>query len=247
MQEAVRALVAARRNGERIVALPAGSAPTTIEQAHEIQDATVTALNDRVAGWKVSVTPDGVMRGVILGSRLAQSPATLPARDLLPLGIEVEVAFIFNHDLPSRATDYTAEEVAAAAVTAVVGIEIVSSRFTDYRAAPLMERTADCMSNGAFITGTRRPDWRSKDLSKLEAVLRVNGRETVRKTGGHTAGDPIIPAIALVNELRRSTGVHVGQLITTGTFTGLHFAAPGDSITAEFTDFGKVELTLETA
>ena len=36
MQEAVKALVAARRNGERIAALPSGSAPTTIEQAHAI-------------------------------------------------------------------------------------------------------------------------------------------------------------------------------------------------------------------
>ena len=246
MQEAVKALVAARRNRERIAALPPGSAPATIEQAHAIQDATVVALNDRVAGWKVSVTPDGVMRGVILDSRLVQSPATLAARDLQPLGIEVEIAFLFDRDLPPRAGEYSAKDVADA-VTAVVGIEIVSSRFTDYRTAPLMERTADCMSNGAFIVGTHRPDWRGTDLSKLEAVLRVNGRETVRKTGGHAAGDPLLPAIALVNALRHSTGVRAGQLITTGTFTGLHFAAPGDSITAEFTNFGKAELTLEPA
>lgn len=246
MQDAVRALVDARRSGQRIAALPPGSAPATIEQAQEIQDATAAALGERVAGWKVSVTPDGVMRGAILASRLVQSPAILPARDLLPLGMEVEIAFLFNYDLPARAADYTTEEIAAA-VTAVVGIEVVSSRFIDYRVAPLMERTADCMSNGAFVVGTHRPDWRGTDLSKLEAILRVNGKEMVRKTGGHTAGDPIIPAIALVNALRRSTGVRAGQLITTGTFAGLHFAAPGDSITAEFTDFGEAELTLENA
>lgn len=246
MQDAVRALVDARRTGQRIAALPPGSAPGTIEQGHEIQDATTAALNERVAGWKVSITPDGVMRGIILASRLVQSPATLPARDLHPLGIEVEIAFLFNQNLPPRAADYTTKEVAAA-VTAVVGIEIVSSRFTDYRTAPLMERTADCMSNGAFVVGTRRPDWRRMDLSKLEAILCVNGQETVRKIGAHTAGDPILPAIALVNLLRRSTGVRAGQLITTGTFTGLHFAAPGDSISGEFTNFGKAELTLENA
>ena len=131
----------------------------------------------------------------------------------------------------------------AEAVAAVVGIEIVASRFQDYPNAPLLDRTADCMSNGAFIVGTRRLDWRQFDLSKLQATLRVNGDVVVQKTGGHVAGDPILPAIALVNALRKTTGVASGQIITTGTYTGLHFAKPGDAMMVEFTGFGTAEVT----
>ncbi|MGH7210641.1 MAG: 2-keto-4-pentenoate hydratase [Acetobacteraceae bacterium] len=243
IHDAVDALVAARRSGKRIAALRAGSRPADIAAAHAIQDATVPALGEHVAGWKVAVSAQGVMRGVILGSRMRPSPAELPAADLLPLGIEAEIAFRFDRDLPARPTDYAAEEVAAAA-TAVVGIEIVASRFEDYANTPLLDRAADCMSNGAFIIGTRRPQWRCTELSQLQATVRVNGRIAVQKTGGHPAGDPLLPAVALVNALRHATGVRAGQLITTGTYTGLHFVAPGDAIAVEFTDFGTAAVTL---
>ena len=108
----------------------------------------------------------------------------------------------------------------------------------------MLDRTADCMSNGAFIVGTRRPDWRSFDLAGLEATLKVNGHIVVQKTGGHVAGDPILPAIALVNALRLTSGVQAGQLITTGTFTGLYFAAQGDAIEVAFAGFGAAEVKL---
>ncbi len=129
-------------------------------------------------------------------------------------------------------------------MTALVGIEIVASRFRSYQDTPLLDRTADCMSNGAFVVGTDRADWRRFDLSAIEATLTINGSVAVQKRGGHPTGDPILPAIALVNVLRETTGVQAGQIITTGTYTGLHFGQPGDHVLATFTDFGTAEITL---
>jgi len=244
MGVAIDALITARRSGTRIASLPAGSHPGNLNEAHALQDATVAKLGERIAGWKVAVTKDGeVLRGVIVGSRMLKSPASLPAADVPLLGIEGEIAFLFDRDLPPRGTDYSAEDVAKA-VTAVVGIEIVASRFQDYANTPLLDRTADCMSNGAFIIGTHRPYWRQTDLSALEATLRVNGTIAVQKTAAHIAGDPIRPAVALVNVLRHAGGVMAGQIITTGTYTGLYFAAAGDSIIVEFTGFGTAEVTV---
>lgn len=208
-----------------------------------MQDAMVAKLGERVAGWKVAINKDGVMRGAIVGSRLLQSPASIPAADVKLLGIEGEIAFRFDRDLFPREKDYSAEDIAAA-TTAFVEIEIVASRFADYAKTPILDRTVDLMSNGAFITGTHRPDWRQIDLSKLQATLRVNGDIAVQKTAAHATGDPILPAIALVNELRRTTGVKSGQFITTGTYTGLHFVKPGDTIEVEFTDFGTAAVTV---
>ncbi len=224
--------------------LPDAAHPRTLAEAHAIQDALVAALDQSVAGWKVSVGKDGeVMRGVILGSRLLQSPAELPATQVPLRGIEAEIGFRFDRDMPPRDHDYRRDEIAAA-VTALVGIEVVDSRFTSYRDTPVLDRTADCMSNGAYIIGTIRPDWRDFDLSSLKAVLRVNGKPEIEKTASHPAGDPILPAIALVNILRTGRGVTTGQIITTGTYTGLHFAEPGDHLVAEFEGFGRAELRL---
>ncbi len=243
IDEAVRLLVAARQSGDWLERLPDDAKPADLAQAHAVQDATVAALGDAVAGWKVSAGKDGVMRGVILRSRLLDSPATLPAREVPLLGIEGEIAFRFDRDLPPRTQEYTRAEITAA-VTALAGIEIVASRFRNYKETPLLDRTADCMSNGAFVVGTLRPDWRDIPLAELEATLTINGNVVIRQQGKHPAGDPLLPAIALVNALRSEGGVKAGQIITTGTCTGLQFGQPGDHVTISFTGFGTAEISL---
>ena len=244
IDQAARLFAEASRTGRRIDRLPEHTRPRTIAEAHAIQDALVIALGERVAGWKVSAGKDNeIMRGAILGSRLLQSPASLPAARVPLRGIEVEIGFRFDQDMPPRDRDYHRTEIEAA-VTALVGMEIVDSRFTSYRETPVLDRAADCMSNGAYIVGTLRPDWRDFDLSSLKAILRINGKVEIEKTGGHSIGDPVLPAIALVNQLRTGPGITARQIITTGTYTGLHFSQPGDDLVAEFEGFGRAELHL---
>jgi 2-keto-4-pentenoate hydratase len=240
---AVGLLVAARRTGVWLDALPSEARPADLDEAHAIQDATVAALGETVAGWKVAFHQGQVMRGIILGSCLLESPATTPARQVPLLGLEGEIGFRFDRDLPPRDRDYSRDEIMAAA-TAFVGIEIVATRFRSYQDTPPLHRTADCMSNGVYVIGTRRPDWREHALESLEATLSVNGDVIVRQRGQHPAGDPVLPAVALVNLLRRSSGVRAGQIITTGTCTGMPFGRPGDHVTVSFTDFGTAEIDL---
>jgi 2-keto-4-pentenoate hydratase len=101
------------------------------------------------------------------------------------------------------------------------------------------------MSNGAFVVGSIRGDWRDFDLAALEATLSVNGEAVISRRGGHVAGNPILPAIPLVNALRAGGGVRAGQIITTGTYTGLHRASPGDRVTGSFAGFGSAEIHFE--
>jgi 2-keto-4-pentenoate hydratase len=243
IEQAVQALVAARRSGERLEALPEDARPANLDDAHAIQDATVLALGELAAGWKVASGPAGLMRGAILQSCLVASPAVRPAAQVPLLGIEGEIAFRFERNLAARDHDYSRDEIVAV-TTALVGIEIVSSRFRSYEQTPVLHRTADFMSNGLYVTGTARPDWRDIALEALEATLTVNGDVVARQRGAHPTGDPLLLAITLANVLRKSTGVRAGQNITTGTCTGLHFGRPGDRVLVEFTGFGTAEIHL---
>ena len=72
-------------------------------------------------------------------------------------------------------------------------------------------------------------------------TLTIGGKEIVRRNGGHPAVDPLLPAVALVNEL--PAGAKAGQIVTTGTYTGLNFAKPGQKVTAKFAGFGAVEVS----
>jgi 2-keto-4-pentenoate hydratase len=243
--EAVDILCDARVHGPALVAFPESCRPGTLAEAHAIQSATARRLGDSIGGFKVGATPDGgVARGALLASRIFASGARVAARAMPMLGVEAEIAFRFERDMPPRERAYAYDEVAQA-VVALPAIEIVDSRFREYPNAPLLDRIADCMSNGAFVHGEPHAQWRTFDLAQLDAELTFNGRAIVRRTGGHPTKDPLLPAVALVNDLRGESGIVAGQIVTTGTYTGLNCAKPGDTAIATFHGFGGVSVTFE--
>jgi 2-keto-4-pentenoate hydratase len=237
-------LVAARRTRTPLERLPEDCRPSSLDDAHRIQAASVAQMNERVAGWKVGAAVEGeVSYGVLLGSRIVTSGGTFDARDGPLLGMEAEIGFRFLQDAPPRAAPYTRDEIAGR-VIAFPALEIVATRYRDYKGTPVIERTADCMSNGAYVVGDDRPDWRDFDLVNIGVTLTFDDQVIVQRNGGHTAGDPLKPAVDLVNALRGSTGVCAGQLMTTGTYTGLNFATPGRKIRAMFEGFGAAEVEI---
>jgi 2-keto-4-pentenoate hydratase len=247
VDRAAALLVEARHSGTPLERLPDDCRPATAADALRIQAATVRQLGDRIAGWKVGTRMDGrIAYGVLLGSRVVQSGARLAVATAPLLGMEAEIAFRFVRAAPARDQPYTYDEVADR-VEAFVAIEVVATRYRDYAGTAVIERLADCMSNGAFVVGSGRPDWRAIDFSQVPATLFFDDRVVVEKTGGHAAGDPLLPAVELVNDLRSAGGVTAGQMMTTGTFTGLHYATGASIVRATFANFGSAELALSRA
>ena len=234
--QATELLVAARRTGKLLDALPDACRPQTLDDAHAIQDATLAALGERIAGWKVSVVDGRVVRGAIMASRVFESGAQVKASTMPLLGIEAEIAFRFERDLPAGKHSY---EDVAAAVTAFAAIELVDSRFRDFQAVTAQERNADFVTNGGFVRGAVAPGWRRLDLKNIPVTLTIGGAEIVKRNGGHGAGDPLLPAVALANDL--PAGLKAGQFVTTGTYTGLTFAKPGQRVVAAFEGIGTAE------
>jgi 2-keto-4-pentenoate hydratase len=236
--EAADLLIAARRTGKLPDELPASCKLQTLEDAFAIQDATVERLGETVAGWKAAIVDGRAVRGAIIASRVFASPARIQATTMPLLGIEAEIAFRFERDLP--AGKYSYEQVADS-VVAFAAIEIVDSRFRTYPDLPLMDRHADCVSNGGFVHGAPVAGWRKLDLTNIGVALTIGGAEIVRRNGGHATGDPLLPAVALVNDL--PNGAKAGQVVTTGTYTGIAFAKPGQTVIASFAGVGTVEVT----
>jgi len=240
--QAATLLIAARRTREPLERLPEDCRPTILADALRIQAATVEQLGESIAGWKVGADVDGqVSYGVLLSSRIVQSGDRVDSRDMPLLGMEAEIAFRFLRDAPPRAAPYTYAEVAAR-VMAFAAIEVVATRYRDYKGTPLIERIADCMSNGAFVIGNDQPQWRVHDLVHMPVTLEFGDKVVAQSVGGHVARDPLLPAVELVNALRADSGVRAGQLMTTGTYTGLHFATPGVRVRATFLAFGAAEV-----
>jgi 2-keto-4-pentenoate hydratase len=241
IRQAAQLLANARRSGEPLNRLPPDSRPQNAE-AYAIQLALVEEIGDSVAGWKVAMSRDyGLLVGILVRSRIFENGAEISSNLFSMLGVEAEIAFRFDRPLPPRDRAYERAEVAAA-VTALPAIEIVDTRFATYDGAPVIERAADFMSNGGLVTGLARKDWRSFDLERLEASVAIDGVEIVRRVGGHASRDPLVPAIALVNQLRLSGGAPAGMVVTTGTYTGLEYARGDSAVRVGFEGFGGATL-----
>ena len=231
---ASQALVRARQGSHRV--LPELVQPGNRDEAYAIQDATLAAIG-AIGGWKVGARAAG----------LEPTCAPLPAGGLLSdgvtlrgpqwhlRGIELEVGFELGADLPARRSSYTLDDLEAAIESVLPVIEVVESRFTDWLSAGANSQLADLLSHGALVLGRRQPfapAW--LDLTNTEAELRFDDQVVAHTVGGHPCKEVGALLVWLANHCSaRGIGLAAGQVITTGSCTGMLFASPGAVVHAE--------------
>jgi 2-keto-4-pentenoate hydratase len=240
----VEVLSRARRSGKWIEALPA--TPSSAAEAHRIQDRVAAALGEAVGAFKINALPgQEPTRGLIYAPMVRPSPARIAPAEAPHLGVEAEIAFRFTRDLPASDAPYGREEVVEA-MAALPAIEVVSSRFRDPLTRSPLEQLADNLINGALVPGAETREWSRLDLARLHVTLEVNGETVVKQQGGHAGSDPASFAVALVNAMRDAGGVKAGQIVTTGSWTGLRFLKPGDRCSIRFEELGGAEVAFES-
>jgi 2-keto-4-pentenoate hydratase len=247
LAELAALLQAARRSNTRIATLPPALIPASAAEAYKVQDLIAPQLG-RIVGWKVGAASPTAEPNCapLFADLVAASPAHFPAARFPLGGIEGELAFRFGSDLPPRALPYGEDEVWAACATLHPAIELVQSRFADFRAMDKLALLADNQSNGAFCYGAPVGDWRGIDFLQAQASLAIDGKETARATGGNAAGHPRRLLAWLANHCsRRGRGLLAGDIVTTGTHTGLVFAAPGAAVSVRFAGVGEASLVLD--
>jgi 2-keto-4-pentenoate hydratase len=245
-KQITKALVHARTHGE------AADLPTDlltqvdVDTSLHVQQLTLDHLSGSVAAWKVAVLPDGtVLSAPVPDSLFFRSPANLP-RDLYGQGgIECEIAFRIARDLPPRPTPYSRDDVAACVESACVAVEVLNSRLATKFDSPRNAMLADMLSNAALVVGDPVREWHDNNFRTIPVQLFVRGESVLSRQGGHPNGDPFDGVIALANHLAgRGLALKAGCYVTTGSFTGVHFATPGDEIHISFCGFPDLRLTL---
>ncbi|HEV2188686.1 MAG TPA: 2-keto-4-pentenoate hydratase [Stellaceae bacterium] len=240
IERAANALVAARK-GSAIASLPADAIPQSEADSYQIQDAVRAKLGEQVGGWKVGISPlGGHFAAPIYASTVKPSPASLPARGFKLIGIECEIGFRFNKALPARPAPYSRHEVLEAASLHPT-IEIVDSRYQDFRSLDRLLVLADNFSNGGLVYGPAAANWDGIDLAHPPIEVTADGKHFADCTGLR-AGTPIELVLAAVQHANDRGGIAAGTVITTGTHTGLVFTEAGVKIAADYGRLGRVEV-----
>ena len=245
--QAASLLLAVRRGAARLDALPAALAPQTLAEAYAIQHALLRELHSDIAGWKASLfsADDGICAPLpacaVLDAPTYPQALNPPVLGSGPFGTEAEIAFRLGHDLPPLAggVRYDRATVCAAVVSAHAVIEVVSSRYVDDNAVPLFGRVADGFMNLLLVVGPSCPDWRQLNLRELPLEVRIDGMPVHQARGGHPLGDPLVPLVWLANHLSQlGRGLRGGEVITTGSCSGVQTVKADQTVSAFFTGLG---------
>ena len=246
IEAAAGLLLAARRERVPVAAERLKKWPiSTPADAYAIQERVAAALGP-VGAWKVGApSPEAEpVRAPIPEATVHASPAALPAAAFHRLGIEAEIAYRLGRDLPPRREPYAREEVEAAIEAILPAIEVVDTRLADHEAAGALWRLADNQTNGGLVLGPARADWRAVDPATQPVRLHVDGAVVHEGRGGNGAGDPLRLLVWLADGCgAHCGGLRRGQVVTTGTLTGLRFVAPGAEVHADLPGLGHVAVS----
>lgn len=240
---------------KQIDELPQPYRPADRSQAYAIQAQVANLSKQQVFGWKIAATSDagqkhigveGPLAGRLLSNRVMDSGSRLPLGQNLMKVAEAEFAFRMRESLPPRADDYSMEQVLNAVSTLHPAIEIPDSRYSDFANVGAAQLIADNACACWFVLGPPTTvDWRKHDLASHVVTLWRNEALAADGCGANVLGDPRIALTWIANELRsQNIGLRAGEIVTTGTCVLPHAIAPGDSIRAEFGEFGSVVVTI---
>ena len=161
------------------------------------------------------------------------------------LWVEGEFAISIGKDLPPREQPYIYKEVYSAIDGVAPSLEFVGSRLKNGLAGSgRLSVTADGGANVALCVGQVVHDWVDVDLATQRVSLTLNGTEVASGVGSNALENPINVVLWLANHKRVSQGLFAGEIISTGTCTGLTKVAPGDRVRAEFGPIGSINTWL---
>jgi len=251
-RELARLLAALRREHRGQSGLAPHLMPPDKATAYKIAGLVAEELGWPVLGWKIAAFKDEMQQALrtdqpIYGRTffVKETPVAVVHATLASPIPEVEYQAKLGADLPPRTKPYSQEEVTEAVASLHPGLELAECRFIhDAAFPPLPAILADGAGSGTIIYGPAIADWKSRDIAGQEATLSSNGRLRRQGTAAAALGHPMAPVTWLANELSRTgVGMKAGQMVSTGTLTGMLAPKPGETYVADFGPFGSVTVT----
>jgi 2-oxo-3-hexenedioate decarboxylase len=203
-----------------------------------------------LAGWKLGVTSRakqvqaGIgepVRGFLPRANALDLGEPLAAGELIQPRAEPEIVFILGRDLSGPAV--TAADVLAATAGVATGIEILDSRYQDYRFT-MPDVIADNTSAARFVVGPPVPP-DGIDLRLAGVVLEHNGEVVATAAGAAALGHPAAAVAWLARSLAAADeGLQAGQVVLSGGLTAAVPVRPRDVVVASIDRLGVVELAV---
>lgn len=203
------------------------------------------ATGDRFLGYKLGLTSRvkqeamGVAEplwGRLATSMLMEENQPLSLAGLIHPRVEPEIVFLLGRDVDGPGV--TVAEVLAATESIAAGLEVIDSRYRDFKFT-LPDVVADNASAARVLVGGRPMSPDRLDVRLEGMVLRSDGEVVHTAAGAAVSGHPAAAVAWLANSLGR---LEAGSVVFSGGLTAPVPLAPGLVVSAEFANLGTVSL-----
>ena len=166
--------------------------------------------------------------------------AQVPLDELIHPKVEAEIAFVTNKELSGK--NLTVEEVLAATELVVPAVEIIDSRYKDFK-FDLTSVQADNSSSTRFVVGSHAAKPEDFDWSTIGVVMQKNGEIIELGAGAAVLDHPAASVAMLATMLaERDEVIPAGTFIMTGGITAAVLVEKGDSIVVRYQGLGTVTM-----
>lgn len=203
----------------------------------------------RISGLKLGLTSVAKQKqmsvgepiyGLLIASRMINEGEPLAISSLIHPKAEPEIAIVTNRAL--QGPNVTADEARAAIESASCAMEIIDSRYKNFRFT-LTDVIADNTSAARHTISTFRTPVKELDLRTLGVVFEKNGEVVSTAAGAAILGDPAIGLAWLANKLaEHGESIPAGTVVMTGALTDAISIAPGDVVRVTIAQLGSLSL-----
>ena len=206
-----------------------------------------------IKGWKIGLTSKAMQAalnidipdsGILFEDMFFDNGATIPGDRFIQTRIEAEIAFIMGSDLKGGAV--TREDVLKATDSITPALEILDTRIV--RVNPdtgairkIYDTIADNAANAGIVLGNKKCRIDEVDMRWVGAIVKRNDEVEETGLGAGVLNDPATAIEWLVHRLSQyGMGLKAGDVVLSGSFVRPVEARSGDSMHADFGDFGSV-------
>ncbi|KAA0966273.1 4-oxalocrotonate decarboxylase [Sporosarcina sp. ANT_H38] len=246
-------LYTAERDVREVVKVTDDYPELTIGEAYQLQEGLLNRKlsenGTKQVGVKLGLTSKAkqemmgvneAIYGYLHDDMLAFEWEPITFSELIHPKVEPEIAFLLAEDLQGE--NITEEDVVKATKYVAPALEIIDSRYKDFRFT-LVDVIADNCSSAKFVVGSKWVSPNAVDLGNIGMVMSKNG--AVEQTGSSAAvlGHPAKAIAWAVNELGAlGKGLKKGDIVLSGAMSEAISFKPGDSVIADFDGLGSVSM-----
>lgn len=199
------------------------------QEAYQVQEIGIgkrEKSGEKKIGLKMGLTSEGKRKQMNLDSPLygeltdrmqIMDGGKFNISSLIHSKIEPEIAFMISKDLSG---EVTREQVLAATSAVCACLEILDSRYEQFKYFSMEDVIADNSSSSHFVLGPWLSDFKNLNLANLNMQMSVDEKVVHSALSNEISGDPVVSVIELCRLLAlRQRVLKAGTIVLAGAAT----------------------------